>query len=105
MTDSSPGFRAATGDESPSAHDHNAEDRARAVRQAMDGLWQIRKVMNPAAGRPVSVPAQWERLQPVRAIALALEAAGIPASALDADGRRTATGYRLCRENGAVRVE
>ncbi|MFC5148923.1 hypothetical protein [Streptomyces aureoversilis] len=105
MTEGAEGFRAATGDEHPSGLDQNAEDRAAAVRQAMDGLWQIRRVMNPAAGRPVAGPAEWERRQPLRAVALALEAAGIPASALGPDGRRAAAGYRVSHVDGVVRVE
>ncbi|MDT0449432.1 hypothetical protein [Streptomyces hesseae] len=105
MTENAEGFRAATGDESASGPDLSAEDRAAAVRRAMDGLWQIRRMMNPADGRPVSVPAEWERRQPLRAVALALAAAGIPASALDPDGRRAATGYRVSLVDGVVHVE
>ncbi|WFB05904.1 hypothetical protein LRS74_01820 [Streptomyces sp. LX-29] len=103
MTHTLPGFHAATGDESPS--DQSPDARAAAVHQALAGLRQIRALMNPQAGRSVSVPAEWERLRPVRAIALALEAARIPASVVAADGRRTATGYRVSRDEGAVRVE
>ncbi|MEV4506689.1 hypothetical protein [Streptomyces klenkii] len=105
MTEGVEGFRATTGDEHLSDPGQSAEDRAAAVRQAMDGLWQIRSMMNPAASRPVAVPAEWERRQPVRAIALALEAAGISASALGPDGQRIATGYRVSHVDGIVRVE
>ncbi|MFI0743230.1 hypothetical protein ACH4PU_34925 [Streptomyces sp. NPDC021100] len=105
MTNGTGGFHAATGDEGPSAPGRSPEERADAVRQAMDGLHRIRKVVNPPAGRPLSVPADWERLQPVRAVALALEAAGVPPSAVRADGRRLATGYRVRAEGGTVGVE
>ncbi|MFI1800182.1 hypothetical protein ACH427_22920 [Streptomyces sp. NPDC020379] len=107
MTDAPAGFPVLTGDECSSGLGAGAcaEDRAATVRQAMAGLRQIREITNPPAGHAVTAPAPWERLQPLRAIALALEDAGIPASALDADGRRTATGYRLRRENRIVRVE
>ncbi|MFI9202807.1 hypothetical protein [Streptomyces sp. NPDC053048] len=105
MTDSAEGFRAATGDEHPSGPELSAEERAAAARQAMDGVWQIRKLMNPADGRPVSVPAEWERRQPLRAVALGLAAAGLPASALGLDGRRTAAGYRVSHVDEVVRVE
>ncbi|KAB7832697.1 hypothetical protein [Streptomyces mobaraensis] len=105
MTDGAAGFRAATGDEGPSGAGRGSGERADAVRQAMDGLRQIRRVVNPPAGRPLSVPADWERLQPVRAIALALEGAGVPPSAVGADGRRAATGYRVRVCEGTVRVE
>ncbi|MEV5375992.1 hypothetical protein AB0L26_08445 [Streptomyces nondiastaticus] len=105
MTEGAERFHAATGDEDPSSLGQSGEDRAAAVRRAMDGLWQIRKVMNPADGRPVSAPAEWERRQPLRAVALALEAAGISASALGPDGRRTTTGYRVSLVDGIVRVE
>ncbi|MGK5637143.1 hypothetical protein ACSNOK_02310 [Streptomyces sp. URMC 126] len=105
MNDDATGFRAATGDEEAPAPGRSAEGRAADVRQAMDGLRQIRKVVNPPAGRPLSAPADWERLRPVRAVALALEAAGIPPSAVDADGERVATGYRVRTHEGGVRVE
>ncbi|RLU82538.1 hypothetical protein CTZ27_29875 [Streptomyces griseocarneus] len=105
MTDGPAGFPVITGDECPSNLGIGAENRTVTVRQAMAGLRQMREITNPSAGRAVSVPAEWERLQPLRAIALGLEEAGIPASALDADGRRTATGYRVRLENGVVRVE
>ncbi|WP_413114645.1 hypothetical protein ACK1X7_04185 [Streptomyces sp. CY1] len=85
------------------------EDRGRraAVRTAFEGLLEIRRLMNADAADPEGVPAEWERRQPVRAVALALEAAGVPPSATDADGRRTATGYCLgaAERTGVVRVE
>ncbi|MBZ6475130.1 hypothetical protein [Streptomyces griseocarneus] len=68
-------------------------ERAAAVQRALDGLLQIRRVMNAGAAEPEAVPAEWERLQPVRAVALVLEAAGIPPSAVGDDGRRLCTGY------------
>ncbi|MFF4531686.1 hypothetical protein ACFY1P_20740 [Streptomyces sp. NPDC001407] len=105
MSNVSAGFPVITGEESPSGLGESPENRAASVRRAMEGLWQIRKTTNPSSGRAVSVPAQWERLQPVRAIALALEAARIPASTVGADGRRLSTGYRVYQADGAVRVE
>ncbi|MBT2393062.1 hypothetical protein J7E87_27410 [Streptomyces sp. ISL-1] len=77
-------FEPATGDgEAARGRDRSAE-----VRVAFDGMLQIRRVTGAA-------PAAWELNQMVRAIALTLEAAGIPPSALDASGARTATGYRV----------
>ncbi|MGW2816338.1 hypothetical protein [Streptomyces sp. NPDC001415] len=75
--------------------------RDAAVRTAFEGLLHIRRVMG------TSGPARWERLQPVRAVALALEAAGIEPSAVDEEGKRYATGYRVSAAEGAavVRVE
>ncbi|MFD7259799.1 hypothetical protein [Streptomyces sp. NPDC059874] len=67
--------------------------RAAEVRTAHEGLLQIRRLVNGPAG--ASVPAPWEVRQPSRAVALVLEAAGIPPSALDEEGRRTRTGYRV----------
>ncbi|MFI6683863.1 hypothetical protein [Streptomyces sp. NPDC050485] len=93
-------FEAATGDGPvpPGA------GRDAAVRTAFEGLLHIRRVMD---GPGASGPARWERLQPVRAIALSLEAAGIEASAVDAEGRRCATGYRVSTTDRAsvARVE
>lgn len=87
------GFAAATGDGPPSA---TAPDvRAAEVRVAFDGLLQIRRLTNTTAADPAAVPAAWERNQPIRAIALALEAAGIAPSSVDGEGRRTATGFRV----------
>lgn len=81
MTDA---FEAATGDGPVSG----SVARAAEVRAAFGGLLQIRRVTNNA-------PAAWELNQMVRAVALALEAAGLPPSAVDASGTRTATGYRV----------
>ncbi|MET9551919.1 hypothetical protein [Streptomyces sp. NPDC006645] len=99
------GFAAATGDgPAPSVR---AEVRAAEVRVAFGGLTQIRRLTNTTAPDPAAVPALWERNQPVRAIALALEAAGLPPSALDGEGRRTATGFRVTagERPETVRVE
>lgn len=98
-------FEAATGDGTPLGAD--PRERAAAVRAAFDGLLEIRRLMNTGGADPLAAPAAWERHQPVRAVAIALEAAGIPPSAVGADGRRVATGYR-CGEDeraGVVRVE
>ncbi|WMX43966.1 hypothetical protein RGF97_02575 [Streptomyces roseicoloratus] len=88
-------FEAATGD-GPPLPDLEAEQRSREVRAALDGLLQIRRVTaGGGGGDPAARPADWERRQPVRAVALLLEAAGRPPSALDASGTRVATGYRV----------
>ncbi|MEU2391201.1 hypothetical protein [Streptomyces sp. NPDC007369] len=81
------GFEPATGD-GPQVPATAA--RAGEVRTAYEGLLQIRRVLGGAA-----VPAAWEVRQMPRAVALALEAAGLPPSAVDAEGRRTRTGYRV----------
>ena len=65
------------------------------MRAAFEGLLQIRRTMNRRGADPRALPADWERRQPVRAVALALEAAGITPSAVDAVGERIATGYRV----------
>ncbi|WP_149181642.1 hypothetical protein [Streptomyces sp. TRM49041] len=115
MTGADSGFEAATGDgppppdpvADPVAGVAATERRAAEVRVAYEGLLQIRRLTNTAGGDPRAVPAAWERNQPVRAVALALEAAGIPPSALDAEGRRVATGYRVGpgERPDSVRVE
>ncbi|MFJ3923248.1 hypothetical protein [Streptomyces sp. NPDC090022] len=78
--------------------------RAGEVRTAYEGLLQIRRLVN--AGASETVPAPWEAVRMPRAVALALEAAGLPPSAVDAAGRRTATGYVVGpgEEPGRVRV-
>ncbi|MFJ6938062.1 hypothetical protein [Streptomyces sp. NPDC101132] len=84
--------------------------RAAEVRAAYEGLRQIRRLVNAAGdgrpGDPTERPAPWERERPLRAVSLALEAAGVPASAVDGAGRRTETGYvvRDGEEPGTVRV-
>lgn len=76
--------------------------RAAQLRTAYEGLLQIRRLVNGPAG--AAVPAPWElRLMP-RAVALVLEASGIPASAQDPEGLRTRNGYRLA-PSGDGRVE
>ncbi|MEU6019426.1 hypothetical protein ABZ826_37210 [Streptomyces sp. NPDC047515] len=99
------GFEPVTGD-GPTAPVRD-ERRAASVRTAFEGMLQIRRLTNTGRGSPESVPARWETLRPIRAIALALEASGLAASAVDDSGLRIATGYRL--EQGespsSVRVE
>ncbi|MGW7055679.1 hypothetical protein [Streptomyces sp. NPDC054887] len=98
-------FEAATGDgPAPEASDGR---RAAEVRVAFEGLMQIRRLTNTEADEPQAVPAAWEVRQVVRSVALALEAAGIPVSAVDASGARTATGYRVGagERSGTARVE
>ncbi|MFD0019985.1 hypothetical protein [Streptomyces sp. NPDC058382] len=99
------GFEPATGD-GPSPPGP-AESRAAAVRTAFAGMLQIRRLANTGRPAPEAVPAAWEVHRPVRAVALALEASGLSASAVDASGRRTATGYRVepATPPGNVRVE
>ncbi|MFF7177599.1 hypothetical protein [Streptomyces sp. NPDC008121] len=87
-------FEAATGDGPPPPAEE-AEQRSREVRAAWEGLLQIRRLSRRDGGEPGALPAEWERRQPVRAIALALEAAKTPPSAVDPAGARVATGYRV----------
>lgn len=86
------GFEPASGDGPPPPE----AGRAAELRTAYEGLLQIRRLVNGPAG--AAVPAPWElRLMP-RAVALVLEAAGIPPSAQDPEhpgGARTRTGYRV----------
>ncbi|GAA2959944.1 hypothetical protein ACFPN0_31290 [Kitasatospora cinereorecta] len=99
------GFEPATGDGPP---DPGPLDmRAGAVRTAFEGMLHIRRLTNTGNPDPEGTPARWELHRPVRAVALALEAAGIPASAVGASGERAATGYRVCEGErpGSVRVE
>ncbi|RSS79244.1 hypothetical protein, partial [Streptomyces sp. WAC06614] len=95
-------FEPATGDGAGPAGP--AVARAAEVRAAYEGLLQIRRLLNGPAGE--GVPAPWERQRPVRAVALALEAAGLPPSAVDpADTRlRTATGYVAAPGEGPGQV-
>ncbi|MER8047225.1 hypothetical protein [Streptomyces sp. NPDC094032] len=89
-------FEAATGDgPAPPEGEGEAAQRSREVRSAFEGLLQIRRLTNRQGGDPAASPAAWELRQPVRAVALALEAARQPPSALDGTGARTATGYRV----------
>ncbi|MEU9608006.1 hypothetical protein [Streptomyces sp. NPDC048057] len=81
-------FEAAYGDEVADGPGTAFGDRAAEVRAAYAGLRQIRQVTG-------AVPAAWERNQPTRAVAITLEASGLPPSALDASGARVATGYRV----------
>ncbi|MFE4588090.1 hypothetical protein [Streptomyces laurentii] len=87
-------FDAATGD-GPPLPEADAEQRSREVRTALEGLLQIRRLTHTQDGDPAARPADWELRQPVRAVALALEAARQPPSAVAADGTRVATGYRV----------
>ncbi|MGW1227223.1 hypothetical protein [Streptomyces sp. NPDC001515] len=99
------GFEPATGAGAPPAEP--VEVRAASVRAAFAGLLQIRRLTNGPGEEAESVPADWERHRPVRAVALALEASAIPASAVDAAGRRSATGYQVTDgpSPGTARVE
>ncbi|KJY27284.1 hypothetical protein VR46_39265 [Streptomyces sp. NRRL S-444] len=88
MTAPGQGFEPATGDgpERPATAAREA-----GVRTAYEGLLQIRRLVNGPVG--TAVPAPWELRQMPRAVVL--EAAGITPSAVDAEGRRTRTGYRV----------
>ncbi|MDQ0988623.1 hypothetical protein [Streptomyces sp. V2I9] len=99
------GFEPATGDGPPSAEP--AAVRAASVRTAFEGLLQIRRLTGAARPDPVAAPAPWERNRPVRAVALALEHAGVVPSAVDPSGRRVSAGYRVGEGEsaGSVRVE
>ncbi|WP_392675433.1 hypothetical protein [Streptomyces sp. LN785] len=99
------GFEPATGD--GPLMSGPAEKRAASVRTAFEGLLQIRRLSNTGQANAEGVPARWELHRAVRAVALVLEAAGLPASAVDESGRRVASGYRV-QAGGApatVRVE
>ncbi|GAA3020295.1 hypothetical protein [Streptomyces fulvorobeus] len=104
-TDDGTGFEPATGDGPPPPE--TAERRAGSLRTAYEGMLQIRRLTNTEHADPEAVPAPWEVHRTVRAVALALEAAGIPPSALDASGARVALGYRVSPAGspGSVRVE
>ncbi|WP_329042539.1 hypothetical protein OHT61_30150 [Streptomyces sp. NBC_00178] len=98
-------FEAATGD-GPVAPDPKGT-RTGEVRTAFEGMLQIRRLTRSTCADPEGAPAPWELHRPLRAVALALEAAGTTPSAVGPSGERTATGYRV-RENdrpGSVRVE
>ncbi|MFD5624162.1 hypothetical protein [Streptomyces yangpuensis] len=98
VTDPGRGFEPATGD----GADVPGGRREAGLRTAYEGLLQIRRLVNGPAG--AGVPAPWEVARPARAVALVLEAAGITPSAVDEEGRRTRTGYRVAAA-GAGRVE
>ncbi|MFD6279428.1 hypothetical protein ACFWFI_28245 [Streptomyces sp. NPDC060209] len=99
------GFEPATGD--GPAIPEAAGARAAEVRTAFEGMLQIRRLTRADGADPEGVPAPWELHRPLRAVALALEAAGIPPSAVGVSGERTASGYRVCEGGapGSVRVE
>lgn len=99
------GFEPATGEGPPPPGP--VERRAASVGTAFAGMLQIRRLTNTGTAAPEAVPAAWELHRAVRAVALALEASGLTASAVDASGRRTATGYRVAAGTspGTARVE
>ncbi|MGW6686328.1 hypothetical protein [Streptomyces sp. NPDC054961] len=93
------GFEPASGDGPPPPE----AGRAAQLRTAYEGLLQIRRLVNGPAG--TAVPAPWELRLMTRAVALVLEASGLPASAQDAQGLRIRTGYRLAASaDGRVEV-
>lgn len=94
------GFSPATGD----CPAETGDERVRTTVQAWRSLLDIRTLTNGDG----TAPAGWERARPVHAVALALEAAGAPPSAVDPAGRRTHSGFRVADadgEPGTVRVE
>lgn len=105
MIDEGSPFEVASGDGPAPAE--SGPERDRAVQAALNGLLQIRRLMNAGAPDPLAHPAEWERGQVVRAVALALEAAGMPPSSLGETGERVATGYcvRKAEAPGTARVE
>ncbi|MFE3325380.1 hypothetical protein [Streptomyces sp. NPDC059176] len=102
-------FTAATGDgpvQQGPGPGRASEGRAAEVRVALAGLLQIRRLTNADAPDPEAVPAAWEHGRIAQAVALGLEGSGIAPSAVDAEGRRVATGYRVrTGEPGSVVVE
>ncbi|MEU5656741.1 hypothetical protein ABZ802_14105 [Streptomyces sp. NPDC047737] len=99
------GFEPATGDGPAASLPPGV--RAGEVRTAFEGMLQIRRLTRADAADPEGAPAAWELHRPVRAVALALEAAGISPSAVGPTGERTAMGYRVRvgEAAGSVRVE
>lgn len=100
------GFQPATGDGPPLTGPAMAA-RASAVATAQEGLLQIRRLTNTGLATPESVPAAWETVRPVRAVSLALEAAGVRPSTVHASGQRASAGYLVSAgpTTGTVRVE
>ncbi|MFF1871064.1 hypothetical protein [Kitasatospora herbaricolor] len=94
------GFRPATGD-GPTLPLAPA-DRLREVERAWAGVMEIRRLNGDT-----TVPAPWELARMEWSVALALEAAGLPASQVDNRGQRARVGYRVTRSPGpdAARVE
>ncbi|MCF6522413.1 hypothetical protein [Streptomyces sp. JJ36] len=112
------GFTPATGDGPPGdgppgdgrADESAGGQHAAAAARAWEALLEIRRVTGESPERlprPLGVPAPWERARPVHAVALALEAAGLPPSAVHPTGRRVRTGYRVTEGDtpGTARVE
>ncbi|MCF3183005.1 hypothetical protein IPZ70_24120 [Streptomyces polychromogenes] len=81
------GFEPATGD----GAEPSGAGRAAELRTAYEGLLQIRRLLTGGERGP----APWELRMMPRAVALVLEAAGFPPSAVDPAGRRSRTGYRV----------
>ncbi|MBF9067212.1 hypothetical protein I2501_04045 [Streptacidiphilus sp. NEAU-YB345] len=77
------------------------EDRAQQVAQAWESLLRIRGLVQPDHSE---LPAPWERAQPVRAVALALEAAGVPICAVDGDAVVEGGAVVEPEERGGTRV-
>lgn len=98
------GFTAATGEEGGPAEP--APGRAAAAAAAWESLLEIRRLTG-GGPRPEERPAAWERSRMVSAVALSLEAGGMPPAVVAGDGRRLRAGYRVTAgsEPGQVRVE
>jgi hypothetical protein len=97
---SSEGFSVRTGHES-AAELPLDRHRGREVAQAWESLLRIRRLAQPERAE---VPAAWERAQPLRAVSLALEAAGVAFCSVEQDAVVT-SGVQLRQEGrGQVRV-
>ncbi|MEY9877943.1 hypothetical protein ABH931_007467 [Streptacidiphilus sp. MAP12-33] len=92
------GFTVRTGHQ---PQDTSGAHRAHQVAQAWESLLQIRRLVQPDHA---DLPAPWERAQSVRAVALALEAAGVPIRAVDGDQVVEAGAVVEGADRGGVRV-
>ncbi|MET8677948.1 hypothetical protein ABZW18_10230 [Streptomyces sp. NPDC004647] len=94
-------FSARSGDEAEPA---DGRVRAREVSVAWEGLLELRRLTNRTGS--TEVPCPWERTHLVAAVGLALEAADCRPSAVDGNGLRCGSGYRLFpwSSDDAVRV-
>ncbi|WP_377267169.1 hypothetical protein [Peterkaempfera sp. SMS 1(5)a] len=95
------GFTTATGEEIGAPEP--APGRAAAAAAAWESLLEIRR-MTGGGTRPEQTPAAWERTRTVAAVALTLEAAGVPAALAAPSGRRLRAGYLVTEGAGPGRV-
>ena len=96
-------FTASTGEEVGTAE--LAPGRSAAAEAAWEALLDVRR-MTGAGSAPERTPAAWEHSRTVPAIALLLEAAGVPSAVVDSAGKRLRAGYRVtaAAEHGSVQV-